>query len=121
MPYVLGSTKSLAINYQIENSGETAYLTQLNISVSKSITFMKIPSNCRQMSAHLLCDINGGSPLFQGDIGYFTIALDTTKASGSAFTVSAHVFSTGDELNDLDNVIDNVIPVTEFSDIEIIG
>lgn len=121
VPYVMGSTKSLVIDYVIENAGETAYITQLNISISRSVTFMRIPSSCRDMNGDLLCDINSGSPLTTGSMANFKLTFDTTKVSGTHFSVIAHVFSTGDELNDADNKIEDLIALTEFSDIEIIG
>lgn len=117
----MGSTKSLVIDYVIENAGETAYITQLNVSISRSITFLRIPSSCRDMNGDLLCDINSGSPVLKGNMAHFKLMLDTTRVSGTHFTVTAHVFSTGDELNDADNKIEDVIALTEFSDIEIIG
>lgn len=109
------------IDYVIENAGETAYITQLNVSISRSVTFMRIPSSCRDIDGDLLCDINSGSPVLKDNKAHFKITLDTTKVSGTHLAVTAHVFSTGDELNDADNKIEDLIALTEFSDIEIIG
>lgn len=117
----MGSTKSLVIDYLIENAGEAAYITQLNVSISRSVTFMRIPSSCRDMNGDLLCDINSGSPVLKDNLAHFKITLDTTRVSGTHFSVIAHVFSTGDELNEADNKIEDLIALTEFSDIEIIG
>lgn len=121
IPYVIGSSKSLVIDYVIENAGESAYITQLNVSISRSVTFMRIPSSCRDMDGDLLCDINSGSPVVKDNKAHFRLTLDTSRVIGTHFTVTAHVFSTGDELNDGDNRIEDSIALTEFSDIEIIG
>lgn len=69
----------------------------------------------------LLCDINYNGPQYNGKTSYFKLNLDTTKVSGSGFTVSAQVSSTGDEKNDSDNRVVDSIALAEFSDIEISG
>lgn len=124
MPYILGSSKSMIIDYKIENLAETAYLTQLNISIPDSVSFLKIPSVCRQQADSnndLLCDINGGSPLYNNSSAYFKLTLDTTKLYGSQLHIKAHVLSTGDESNEMDNNYSNIISLAEFSDVEISG
>lgn len=121
LPYVLGSTKALTLEYKIENFGETAYLAQINITIFDLISFMKIPSSCKLDNKQLLCDINSGTPLYKGDLGFLKISLDTTKLEGTELIVKANVFSTGDESNEIDNHFNNVIPLIEFSDVEISG
>lgn len=124
MPYILGSSKSIIIDYKIENLAETAYLTQLNISIPDSVSFLKIPSVCRlqaESNNDLLCDINGGSPLYNNSSAYFKLTLDTTKLYGNHLLIKAHVLSTGDESNEMDNSYSNMIYLAEFSDIEITG
>lgn len=69
----------------------------------------------------LLCNVNNGSPLFNGDKGKLRIDLDTTKLELVYEAVKATVFSTGDELNETDNYVDNMIQLTEFSEIEALG
>ncbi|KAJ6640899.1 Integrin alpha-PS3 [Pseudolycoriella hygida] len=123
IPYIIGSSNSLSIEYRIENAGETAYLTQIRITIFDGITFKKTPASCTSQAntKELLCNINNGSPLFRGDEGKLTIDLDTTKLELVDFIVKAYVFSTGDELNETDNYVDNIIPLAEFSEIEAIG
>lgn len=127
MPYVLGSSSSITIAYNIENSGETAYLSQIRITLPDSeVLFTKIPSNCKldetaPNSNIMECDLNSGTPMFKGDKTSIKISIDTTKLDGTELIVKAKVFSTGDELNEYDNVAENVIPLKEFSNIEIIG
>lgn len=121
VPYILGSTKGITLEYKIENFGETAYLAQINITIFELVSFMKIPSSCKLDNKQLLCDINNGSPLYKGDLGFLKISLDTTKLEGTQLLVKANVFSTGDESNENDNHANTVIPLAEFSDVEISG
>lgn len=127
MPYILGSSSSIVIAYNIENSGETAYLAQIRITLPESeVLFTKIPSNCKldetaPNSNVMECDLNSGTPMFKGDRTSIRISVDTTKLDGTELVVKAKVFSTGDELNDLDNAVDNVIALAEFSNIEVFG
>lgn len=127
LPFILGSLSSLLIDYQITNTGETAYLAQIRITLpDTNVAFTKTPSNCvlnddSAESNIMICDINGGSPMFKGDTTSIRIRIDTTKLEGSELLVKANVFSTGDELNADDNTIENSIPLAEFSDIEISG
>lgn len=126
LPYVLGSSQSIMMAYDIENSGETAYLAQIRITLPESnILFTKTPSNCKldesaPNSNIMECGLNNGSPLFKADKTSIKISIDTTKLDGSELVVKAHVFSTGDELNELDNVVEDNIPLKEFSNIEVI-
>lgn len=122
----MGSSQSIVMAYDIENSGETAYLAQIRITLPDSnILFTKTPSNCKldetsPNSNIMECDLNNGTPLFKGDKTSIKISVDTTKLDGSELMIKANVFSTGDELNELDNVVENIIPLKEFSNMEII-
>lgn len=117
----MGSTKGITIEYKVENFGETAYLAQINITIFELVSFMKIPPSCKLDNKQLLCDINNGSPLYKGDLGFLKISLDTTKLEGTQLHIKANVFSTGDESNENDNHANSVIPLAEFSDVEISG
>lgn len=96
----------------------------MNISIPDSVSYMKIPSNCRlypDSSYDLLCNLNNGSPLFNGKAVHFRLNLDARKLSGTTLMVKANVFSTGDEQNDADNLAYDSIVLAEFSDVEISG
>lgn len=126
LPFILGSLSSLLVDYQIKNTGETAYLAQIRIILPEAIGFTKTPSSCvlsdKPDEANVMtCDVNGGSPMFRGDSTSIRISVDATKLDGNELLVKAHVFSTGDELNGDDNTVEDVIPLGEFSDIEISG
>lgn len=56
-----------------------------------------------------------------GDETIFRIHLDTSDLLGSEFRVHAETISTGDEANVSDNEVDNLVPLTEFSTIEVVG
>lgn len=124
---MLGSTQSIIMAYDIQNFGETAYLAQIRITLPESgVLFTKTPSNCKLDEKApnfniMECDLNNGTPLFKNGKTAIKISIDTTKLDASELVIRAHVFSTGDELNELDNVVDDVIPLKEFSNIEIIG
>lgn len=121
----MGSSTSLTIEYAIENAGETAYLAQIRVTLPEQyVSFAKTPSNCQMdddATNIMVCTLNGNSPLFKDDKTSMKISIDTTKLDGTEFTVKANVFSTGDELNDTDNSVENVITLGEFSDVEVIG
>lgn len=127
LPYILGSSSSINIEYTIENARETAYLAQILVTIPETIvSFMKIPSNCHLVDEststnRMLCDINNRTPLSNGDKVTQVISVDTTKMDGTNLVIKAEVLSTGDEYNDMDNKIENNIPLAEFSDVEILG
>lgn len=127
LPYVLGSSQSIIIYYNVENSGETAYLAQIRISLPDSeVLFTKTPSNCKldetaPNSNIMECDLNNGSPMFNGDKTSIRIGIDTTKLDGTELIIKAKVYSTGDELNEYDNTAESVIPLKEFSIVEVFG
>ena len=123
-PYVLGSTKTITIQYEITNAGESAYLTQLKISIPTNLTqFSRIPPSCRQdnNNKYMICDINAGRPVANGDVVKLDINLEAAKLEGESFKVNAVVSSAGDEQKPDDNEYENEIFLTEFSDVELIG
>lgn len=123
-PYVLGSTSTIAIQYEISNAGESAYLTQLKISIPTNLTqFSKVPSSCREENSKrdMVCDINAGKPVANGETVKLDINLETSKLDGEFLKVLAVVSSAGDEQRPADNEYLNEILLTEFSDVELIG
>lgn len=115
------------MNYAIDNSGETAYLAQIKITLPDTGTiFTKIPSNCKldDLAVNfniMICDLNNGRPMFKGDKSALKIGVDTTKLDGKELVIKGEVYSTGDELNEADNKVVNAIELGEFSTIEILG
>ena len=122
LPYVIGSTESISINYEVENFGESAYLAQINISIFGPVFFNKVPSQCKlTVGGSMICDLVSGQPMRKGAMIQFKVPLDTSKLSGKSFTVQANVFSSGQEANVNDNAVIDVIQLAEFSNIEVIG
>lgn len=121
--YILGSSPSITVAFNIENTGETAYLARIQIILPIGVHFTKTPSNCKlDLSVmHIMeCDIESGSPMFPNTNATIKIGIDTTRLEGTELIVKANVFSAGDELNELDNHIESVISLKEFSNIEVI-
>lgn len=127
LPYILGSTTSLSIEYTVENFGETAYLPQIRITLpDAAIIFTKVPSNCKldenAINSNVMeCDLINGSPMFKNNKATLRVGIDTTKLDGTELIVKSQIFSASDEQNDNDNYLEDVIPLAEFSDIEILG
>lgn len=124
-PYVLGSTRTIEIKYEISNSGESSYLTQLSVTIPTAITeFSRIPSTCRQDVNNretMICDINNGKPLKNQEMTELTINLDASRLEGDSLKIIANVSSAADESRPSDNVYVNEIVLTEFSDLELNG
>lgn len=123
VPYILGSSRTISINYQIENLAEPAFKTQLSISILNSQTLFKIPSVCRQSDREneLLCDINGQRPVYNTSPANFTLTLDATKLTGKQLVIEANVCSEGNETDRNNNKFNNTILFGEYSEIEISG
>lgn len=123
-PYVLGSSPTITIQYEISNSGESAYLTQLKVSIPSGATqFSRVPPSCREENnkKEMICDINAGKPVAKGETVKIDINLEASRLEGNSFKVLAAVSSAGDEERPDDNEYENEILLTEFSDIELIG
>ena len=69
----------------------------------------------------MICDINTGKPVKNGETTDMTIALDASRLEGSSFKVHTEVSSAGDEQRPSDNQYTNEIFLTEFSDVELNG
>lgn len=123
-PYVLGSTKTIVIQYEITNAGESAYFTQLNVTIPTNLTqFSRVPPHCQQENNNqaMICDINSGKPIKIGEKVLMDLTIDSTKLDGDSFQINAMVSSAGDEKKPEDNQYINTILLTEFSDIELDG
>ncbi|XP_073811306.1 integrin alpha-PS3-like [Musca autumnalis] len=121
--FVLGSSRTFSVSYEVSNSGETAYLPQINITSSNRMLFAQIPSNCKMnnQEASLICDLNQGQPMAKGTKDTVTVIFDTSSISGQSMTIVAKAFSTGKELNEKDNIATDVVALTEFTEIIAVG
>uniref|UniRef100_A0A336MXS4 CSON002754 protein n=1 Tax=Culicoides sonorensis TaxID=179676 RepID=A0A336MXS4_CULSO len=121
LPYILGSTRTLAVKYDVENFGETAYLAQIKITLSNVTSFAKVPSNCKMDEDEMICDLESGNPLFPQQKSKLIVNIDTSRLSGKQLVIKAEAFSNGEEANFDDNKIINVMELIEYSEIEIQG
>lgn len=67
------------------------------------------------------CDLNDGRPINEGEKALLKISIDATNSNGTELIIKAEVHSAGDELNKTDNEIVSIIPLAEFSEIEVLG
>ncbi|XP_017835481.2 LOW QUALITY PROTEIN: integrin alpha-PS3-like [Drosophila busckii] len=119
--YILGSSKTLRMTYEVTNQGETAYLPQLNVTSSSRLNFAQTPGTCNVFEAVMVCDLNRGRPLMKGDKDSVTISFDVSALTGSALTINAEVFSTGQERNPLDNKLISLIALQQYTEIDASG
>lgn len=119
-PYIMGSTRIISFQYTVENLNELAYLPQMRITKSSQLQFAKIPPNCQAQAETLLCDVLRPY-LAKGDTRSIVITFDTSNMDGSSVQVAAQVMSSSDELHSNDNIVTDVITVTEFSELESTG
>lgn len=124
-PYIIGSTRTASLQYVVENSGENAFLPQLNVTLPSLLSLAKLPSHCKLTNLNdglnLLCDLNNGLPLRMSTTTKMTLVLDTTKLEGKSFSIDAEVFSTSEETNRDDNTLLTSVDLQEFSEIEVVG
>lgn len=121
--FILGSAKSLTLKYQISNSKEPAYLTVLTISLNGTthVDFAIVPPNCKQTDLDLVCQLNNGNSIYQGELIEFTVSIDMKHAIGKNLTINAEISSSGSEVDDTDNFNIHYIQLVEQNEIEISG
>ncbi|CAO1409381.1 unnamed protein product [Diamesa serratosioi] len=120
-PYIMGTTKTISIEYDITNTGENAYLTQLMILIPTNVTqFTKILPNCK-LSNHnslLTCSIMDGRPILKDNTRKLSITLEMSRIQGSSLKINASVTCAGMNLNEKYNSIENEIKLKQFSVID---
>ncbi|XP_050072975.1 integrin alpha-PS3-like [Anopheles maculipalpis] len=131
MLYIVGSTKTVTLEVDIENAGENAYLPQLNITTS-SLLRLGSASNpspeCQQSEPvrdqiSFLCSLNNGLPLKPlTRIRYF-LTLDVTRVQAYVGFVDVHMqaLTTSKEQWPKDNAAEAKLFVHEFSHIDIVS
>lgn len=69
------------------------------------------------------CDLNNGLPMKKGGKTSLKIkiGIDAIKLNETELVIIAQVHSIGDESNESDNMVKDVIPLAEFSEIEVLG
>ncbi|XP_039480877.1 integrin alpha-PS5 [Drosophila santomea] len=119
--FTLGTNESLSLTYEITNSGEPAYVAQLNVTSSARLPFSKVPGNCRVREEVILCDLNGEQAMTKGDIDSLTITFDVTQLRGHSLTIEAAVSSSGIDQNPKDNRLSTLISLKEYAEIDASG
>ena len=118
--YVLGSSKTYSITFDVVNVGEPAYLSQINVTSSNRMPFARIPSSCSAIEFVLVCDLYKGQPMLENDKESLTILFDVSNIEGTDMKIIAEVFSSGNELNATNNIIVNTIKLTEISYVQVV-
>lgn len=125
LPYLLGSTKTITISYVLFNLGEPSYQTQLKVSIPNNITqFSKVPPACQREAndSRMVCDINDGKPLMNGETAMLDVILDSSHLEGESFSVYAQVSSRADDKKKIfSKKHETEIPMREFSDVQLVG
>ncbi|XP_043645063.1 integrin alpha-PS5-like [Drosophila teissieri] len=119
--FTLGTNESLSLTYEITNSGEPAYVAQLNVTSSARLPFSKVPGNCRVREEVILCDLNGQRAMTKGDSESLTITFDVTQLRGHSLTIEAAVSSAGIDKNPKDNRLSTLISLKEYAEIDASG
>lgn len=119
--YILGSTNTLAVLYDIKNTGETAYLVELTIAIPSDVKLSQYPSECNinREQTTMKCDVNVGKQLDNDKNVNFTVTFDVSLLTGTEFEVNAFVNSSGEELKPEDNQLQLKLQLEEFSEIEL--
>lgn len=119
--FVLGSSRVLTVEYEIENKGETAFLPQINFTSSMGLDFNRIPPICNQIqNGILICNLFNGRHMLPGAKERIKVDYDMSDLRGNVLELTAEAFSTGRESFSPDNVVRNVIKLLQFSELEII-
>lgn len=118
--FILGSSRVLTVEYEIENKGEPAFLPQINFTSSMGLEFNRVPPNCNKVRSDVLvCTLFHGRHMNNGDKDKIKIDYDVSELKGNSLSLSAEVFSAGKEAYYFDNVIRDTIKLSKFSEIEI--
>ncbi|KFB51524.1 AGAP006826-PA-like protein [Anopheles sinensis] len=128
-PYLIGSTKVATIEVEIENSGENAFLPQVNLSVPSSLQAMaKSVPECVVSPAvdgqiAVLCDLNNRLPLRSGAKVKRSLQFDMTHLEGNRreLKVRAVSLTSSKEQWAKDNEMEYILPIRESSLMEILS
>lgn len=118
--YILGSSRVLTVEYEIENKGETAFLPQINFTSSMRLDFNRVPPTCKQIQNDILiCNLFNGRHMLPGAKDRIKVDYDVSNLKGNILELKAEAFSTGKEYFSPDNIIRNVIKLSQYSELEI--
>lgn len=119
-PFILGSEKTITVNYVIKSSGEPAYSTKLTIKMSSNQSqFSRLPTSCSIEQNVMSCYINNKKPFFNQTVYNLSIVIDMTTIDAKMLEIEAVISSIGNETTPQDNRCIIQIEIAEFSEIEV--
>ncbi|XP_053686603.1 integrin alpha-PS4-like [Sabethes cyaneus] len=116
-PFVLNSSRSLELQYEIQNFGEAAYGTVLKIQFLQNITLLK-HTDYEVTTNGVICLINRGQAVRVGFKYLINLVLDATRLEGELLESEARLLSEGNETVTDDNVILTAIELKRVSTIK---
>ncbi|KAH8347899.1 hypothetical protein KR084_002195, partial [Drosophila pseudotakahashii] len=119
--FILGSSDTLRLRYDIVNDGENAYQPQFTVFSTPRLDFTQIPGNCKIAEGVMLCELSNGFRLGKSNSTYVDIMFDVSQLGGQSLTINATVSSALSELNPKDNNVIKVITLKEEAEIDVIG
>lgn len=123
--FILGSQRTMSVEYKIENTGEPAYMTQMKVEISSNSTqFSHIPSSCSIDLINkniMVCDINNRMPIKDQETVKLNFTVDATQFVGDTFIIIAEVTSVGQEKLPEDNKLVSEVSLAEISRVDVIG
>lgn len=120
--FIIGLTKTLSIFYSISNLGESAYFPKLEIEIPTAIKFTTLPSSCKAFNSEtkIICKVESVA-LKNNQNSTFNITLDVSNVREREVEILARVSSSGDEVDDSNNMNSIQVTFDEESDVEIEG
>nr|XP_044248997.1 integrin alpha-PS4-like [Drosophila takahashii] len=119
--FILGSSNTLRLRYDIINDGENAYQPQFEVISTPRLNFSQIPANCKCDEGVMLCELNNGFRLTKSNSTHVEVLFDVSELKGQSLTINATVFSALGEMTPKDNNIITVINLKEKSEIDVFG
>ncbi|XP_023711534.1 integrin alpha-9 isoform X2 [Cryptotermes secundus] len=124
--FILGEKQTLGIRLEVENIGEPAFFTRVNLIIPKVTPVVEIPSICYDLSNQdrketyvLVCDI--GYPLEKNYTMDLVMSMKDVPAGTKTLTFKVNVTSAGNDNNPSDNHKELVLPIVIQADMTIAG
>lgn len=118
---IIGLTKTVSISYTISNLGESAYFPKLEIEIPNAVKFSITPASCKKVlgsEAKIICKIKSVS-LKHDEKSLFNITLDVSEVRDTEIKILAASSSSGEEVDESDNLNSIIIRFDEESRVEI--
>ncbi|EAT33082.1 AAEL014660-PA, partial [Aedes aegypti] len=119
-PFELNSSRTMELQYNISNEGESGYGTLLEIKFARNISIVKAMAFCEIGTDNLSCLINNGQALQRGKVITVNVTLNATELDGTELDFEARLFSDGNETFNEDNLIQSSISLVRHSSVSIV-